>query len=42
MGRANPALAETFWKIPSDFAETLNYSQVLLPPPPCPLTKCQE
>lgn len=30
MGEANPTLAEAFWKIPSDFAETLNYGQLLL------------
>lgn len=29
-GGATPALAEAFWKIPSDFAETLNYSQLFL------------
>lgn len=30
MRGANPALTEAFWKIPSDFAETLNYGQLLL------------
>lgn len=29
-GGVNPALTEAFWKIPSDFAETLNYGQFLL------------